>query len=243
MSGDVNALQIAYGTNKVSSLSLPSCTPTEEDFIGLCRSVYTKLTANQDFSLLDLSRSEEFRSFAYIGIPNGETIAPAILGGHSIFEFLKHVTNAKTVFWHAVLTGTIFAADLFESVYVLDDTTTLIMSKEDATKNLTNVITVDRSNLVEELPELDLSSVLISSIVGDYGILDTIVDKLKPSGVLVISNSSLGGNMYDSLDGLTLSEAELTSIPAYVHKKLLDRGDLFVLHIQGWISYTVCVKR
>ena len=80
MSVEINALQVASATNKVSSLSMPSCIPTEQAFIEFCQSVYSRMTAHENFTLLDLSRSEEFRSFAYAGIPNGDVIAPAILG-------------------------------------------------------------------------------------------------------------------------------------------------------------------
>ena len=243
MSVEINALQVANATNMVSTLSMPDCIPTEQAFIEFCQSVYAKMTAHEDFTLLDLSRSEEFRSFAYAGIPNGEVIAPAILGAHSIFEFLKEMTGATNVFWHAVVSGTIFASHLFDNVYVLNDTTTLIMANEAATSGIENVIPVPRSTLSETLPPLDLSAVLISSVVGDYDILDIIIDKLKPKGILVIGNSSLGGSMYDVLDGLTLEQTEDISIPSFVHKKIIDRGDVLTYHVQGWISYTVCVKR
>ena len=243
MSTEVNALQIATATNKVSSFSLPAVIPTEKSFIEMCQSIYGTLTAHQNFSLLDLSRCEEFRSFAYVGIPNGDVIAPAILGGHGIFELLKILTGAQNVFWHAVVSGTIFASHLFENVYVLNDTTTLIMSQESATSSISNLTTIDRDTMESDLPTLDMASVLISSVVGDYEMIEVIIDKLKTGGMLVITNSSLGGSMYDALDGMTLDETEDINIASFLHKQLLNRGDLFMYHMQGWISYTVCVKR
>jgi hypothetical protein len=67
----------------------------------------------------------------------------------------------------------------------------------------------------------------------DRELLTTILDSMNPKGILVLSGSSGGGELY-----LKLEE----SYSYQIHEEIIERGDFSLYHIPNFTAQTICIK-
>lgn len=242
---EMNIITVGNATYRVSSFSCPPQLPSIVEFKDFCRAIYSRLTESDKFDLLTSARSGEFLGYGLIGAPGGEDLAPVIWGAHGQQEMYGTLCGAKNVFIHSVPYAIYFAAHTYENVYVLNCASTLIASEHLSATNtdITNVNTLSWDDAYNNMPQLDMAIVMYSHLCSDDSLFDSIMNAMRPNGVVVIHDSSNGGNLYEVLgDKKPLAMAAQISLSALLHKKILDRGDFLTTHFQGWVSNTVCVK-
>lgn len=242
---EMNIITVGNAIHRVSSFSCPPQLPSIVEFKDFSRAIYSRLTESDKFDLLSSARSGEFLAYGLVGAPGGEDIAPVVWGSHGQQELYGKLCGAKNVFIHSVPYAIYFAAHNYENVYVLNCASTLIASEHlPATgTDITNVNTLSWEDAYNNMPQLDMAVVMYSHICSDDSLFDSIMNAMRPNGVVVIHDSGNGGALYEVLgDKRPLAMAAQASLPALLHKKILDRGDFLTQHFQGWTSHTVCVK-
>lgn len=83
------------------------------------------------------------------------------------------------------------------------------------------------------MPQVDFAQIVIN-YMADPAVFDAVVGAIKPGGLLIISNSSNGGELYNDLG--------TTSFPHELHRRLKEIPDFDIMHMQGYISYTLCTR-
>lgn len=242
---EINIVTVGNAMHRISSFSCPPQLPSIVEFKDFSRAVYSRLTESDKFDLRTSSRSEDFLAYGLVGAPGGEEIAPVIWSSHGQVEMYGRLCGAENVFIDTVPYGIYFAAHNYNNVYVLNCASTLIASEYAATIDIdiANVTTLSWDDAYNNMPSLDMAVVMFSHIATDDSLFDSIMNAVRPNGVVIINNSSNGGLLYEALgDKKPLALAAQTSLSALLHKKILDRGDFLTQHFQGWASYTACVK-
>lgn len=241
----IDIVAVGNATHRISSFTCPPQLPSIVEFIDFSRAVYSRLNASDHFDLLTSSRSEEFFGYGMVGAPGGEQVAPVVWSSLAQEEMFGRLCNAKNVLIHTVPSAIYFAAHNYENVYVLNCAATLIAGSHNTASvaNITNVTTLSWDDAYNNMPQLDMAVVLYASISADDSLFDSVMNAIKPNGVVVIHNASDGGSLYDALaDKRPLAMAAESSLSALLHKKIIDRGDFVTTHFQGWASNTICVK-
>jgi hypothetical protein len=242
---DFNVVTLGNTMHRVSAFRTPPQMPTVTEFKQFSKDIYARLTDSPNFDLSAAARCEEFLAIGLVGAPGGEELAPAIWSSHGQAEMYGLLSKAKNVFIHTVPYAVYFAANNYESVYVLNCASTKIAIEHapDDVGGLDNVTTLSWDDAYNNMPPLDMAVVLFPQLASDDKLCDALLDAITPGGVLVVHNSSNGGALYEVLaDKKSLDLAANESLSAALHKKLLDRGDFVTQHFQGWISHTTCVK-
>ena len=242
---EINIVTVGNATHRVSSFSYPPQLPSIVEFKDFSKSIYARLVNHEQFDLRTSSRSEEFLAYALVGAPGGDDIAPVIWSSHGQAEMYGRLCGAQNVLIHTVPYAIYFAANNYENIYVLNCASTLIAKEHMpiGTQDITNVTTLDWQDAYSNMPALDMAVVMYSHLAADDALFDSILNAIRPNGVVVIQNSSNGGALYEVLgDKKPLDAAAEISLSALVHKKIIDRGDFLTQHFQGWVSHTVCVK-
>lgn len=242
---DINVVTVGNATHRVSSFSCPPQLPTIVEFKNFSKDIYSRLVNDDNFDLRTSSRSEEFLAYALVGAPGGEDIAPVVWSSHGQAEMYGRLCGARDVLIHSVPYAIYFAAHNYENVYVLNCASTLIAQQHMPVDSpeINNVTTLDWENAYNNMPSLDMAIVMYSHLASDDNLFNSIMNAIRPNGLVVIQNSSNGGALYEVLgDKKPLDAAAEVSLSALMHKKILDRGDFLTQHFQGWVSHTVCVK-
>ena len=236
---------VGNAMHRVSAFSYPPQLPSIVEFKNFSKEIYAHLVGSEDFDLRTASRSEEFLAYALVGAPGGDDIAPVIWSSHGQAEMYGRLCAAKDVFIHTVPYAIYFAAHNYDNVYVLNCASTRIAQQHfpQGTDDISNVTTLTWGDAYAAMPQLDMAIVMYSHLAADDNLFDSLMNAIRPNGVLVIHNASNGGALYEVLgDKKPLDMAAEVSLSALMHKKILDRGDFLTQHFQGWVSHTVCVK-
>lgn len=242
---ELNIITLGNAMHRISSFACPSQLPSITEFKAFSRGIYNTLVSSQHFDLRTASRSEEFLAYALVGSPAGDELAPMIWSSHGQAEIYGRLSGAENVFIHTVPYAIYFAAHNYKNVFVANCAATAIAANQltSSDEPITNVTTLAWDSIYNSMPELDMAMILYSHIASDDTLFTSVLNSLKPNGVLVIQNASNGGALYEALaDKKPLAVAAEMSLSADLHKKIMDRGDFIIQHFQGWVSHTVCVK-
>jgi hypothetical protein len=242
---EINMVMVGNAMHRISSFLCPPEIPSIVEFKDFSRAIYSHLTESDKFDLRASSRSEDFLAYGLVGAPGGDEIAPVIWSSHGQVEMYGHLCGAENVFIDTTPYAIYFAANNYSNVYVLNCASTLIAAEHTTTSDddINNVTTLSWDDAYNNMPSLDMAIVLFSHLAADDSLFDSIMNAIRPNGVVVIQNASNGGLLYEALgDKKPLAMAAQTSLSALLHKKILDRGDFLTQHFQGWVSSTVCVK-
>lgn len=242
---EITSVTVGNATHRISTFSCPPQLPSIVEFKDLSRAIFSRLTDSDKFDLRTSSRSEEFLAYGLVGAPGGEDVAPAVWSSHGQVEMYGRLCGAKNVFVHTVPYAIYFAANNFNNVYVLNCASTLIAAEHASVSNvdIANVSTLSWNDAYNNMPQLDVAVVMYAHIAADDSLFDSIMNAVRPNGIVIIHNASNGGALYEVLgDKKPLDMAAELSLSAYLHKKIIDRGDFVTQHFQGWVSHTACVK-
>jgi predicted O-methyltransferase YrrM len=102
------------------------------------------------------------------------------------------------------------------------------------TTSINNVTTLPWETIKTSMPQIDFAQVVVNYFA-DNDIFDAVVNAIKPGGLLIVSNSSNGGELYQ--------ESGETGFAHQVHARLKDTQKFDIMHMQGYISYTLCVRK
>lgn len=223
-------LGIANQTANILSRETNEILPNIQSFTDFYRALYNTTADRADISIM--SRSIEFYSYAIVGAPGGETLAPMIWAAVQFPAFIALMIKAESGFIIDGPASLLFFSDSVQQVYTAN-TTALGLSVENIdTASVDNVETLTWSQIRSDMPQVDMVSCYLNALV-DYDILDSLVDSVKPGGVFLLANASNGSQLYHSEN----------SFPEEVHNRIKDRGDFYSFHMQGYISFTCFLKK
>jgi hypothetical protein len=222
-------LGIANQTANILSRETNEILPNIQYFTDFYRRLYDATADRADISIM--SRSIEFYSYAIVGAPGGETLAPMIWATTQFPAFIASMIKAESGFIIDGPAALLFFSDSVQQVYTAN-TTALGLSVENIdTSSVNNVETLTWNQIRSEMSQVDMVSCYLNALV-DYDILDSLVDSVKPGGVFLLRNASNGSQLYHSEN----------SFPEEVHNRIKDRGDFYSFHMQGYISDTCFIK-
>lgn len=223
-------LGIANQTANILSRETNEILPNIQYFTDFYRRLYDATADRADISIM--SRSIEFYSYAIVGAPGGETLAPMIWATTQFPAFIASMIKAESGFIIDGPAALLFFSDSVQQVYTAN-TTALGLSVENIdTSSVNNVETLTWNQIRSEMSQVDMVSCYLNALV-DYDILDSLVDSVKPGGVFLLRNASNGSQLYHSEN----------SFPEEVHNRIKDRGDFYSFHMQGYISDTCFIKK
>lgn len=227
---------VRIGEETNFALSFDECNNIKsiDDYILLCRDLYEYVKTCSNGSVDMPSRSTEFHYFGVTGAPGGEILAPMIWAISHFPAFFAKLSNARTAFILGSPTELVLASSSIETVYTANHPSVYLLNKVRPTMNLDNVTTLSWSTVRNSLPQLDFAQVVINYIA-DESILNAVLGAINVGGLLIISNSSNAGELYDRNGG--------GSFPHKLHEDIKATGNFDVMHMQGYISYTLCVRR
>lgn len=205
-----------------------------DEYISLCRDLYAFVETAGGGSVDMPSKSTEFHYFGVSGAPGGEVLAPMIWSISHLPKFFSKVTKAETAFVLGSPIELVLIADSVQTVYTSNHSSVYLLNKVRPEFNLDNVVSLSWTDVRSTMPEVDFAQVVINYLA-DTQILDAVLGSIKQGGMLVISNSSNGGELY--------SDSGSSSLPHEIHKYIKDTGNFDVVHMQGYISYTLCTRR
>ena len=187
---------------------------------------------NENSNVKIMSRSIEFQSYGVVGAPGGEALLDMIWTASHMQAFFAKIINASSGF---IIDGAacIFPfAEVVDNVYTANTATIGLTSKVVDTSSINNVTTLSWYDIKNNMPNVDIVASHLNFLT-DYDILDSLLDCVNPGGLFILSNASNGSEMYHKEN----------SFPEEVHNRILSRGDFLSFHLQGYISYTIFIKR
>jgi hypothetical protein len=205
-----------------------------DDYILLCRDIYSFVEEIAGGSVDLPGRSTEFHYYGVTGAPGGEILAPMIWSISHFPKFFGKLIDAQSAFVIGSPIELVLAADSIETVYTANHSSIHLLNSVRPLWEFDNVITLPWATVKESIPQVDCAQVVINYIA-DQQILDSILSSIKPGGLLIISNSSNGGELYN--------QGGDTSLPHEIHDYIKSTNNFDVMHMQGYISYTLCVRR
>lgn len=226
-------IKIGNASERVSSNIDFSTLENKDEYINLCKKFYSFIAESTHIDIDIAAKVDEFHSFGIVGGPNGEIMAPMIWSVAQYPVFWGKIVNANNVFVVGNPGEILTSASEFSNVYVCNNMTTYLLSKE-YKKEINNVITLSYEEILSSMPSIDLAYVVSSFIINKEDYFSSILDAIKPGGLFILTNSSANGELYTSDIDDTLSDE--------IHNFIKSRGDFRVIHMQGYISYTLCFK-
>lgn len=205
-----------------------------DDYVSLCRDMYDYVKDAAGGNVDLPARALEFHYFGVSGAPGGEILAPMIWSISHFATFFSKLSNAQNALIIESPIITALAANSIPNVYTINSSSIFLLNKVRPDWQFDNLNVVPWSTARTTLPSVDFAQVVINFLVDD-SLFDAILESISPGGLLIISNSSNGGELYGA-DGET-------SFPHEVHNKIKQTGNFDIMHLQGYISYTLCVRR
>jgi hypothetical protein len=204
------------------------------DYIDFCKLIYENVKTSGGGNVDLASKSTEFHYFGVTGAPNGEILAPMLWSISHFPKFFATAINASTGLVIGSATELLLASDVLETVYTANHSSLFLLNKAMDTTSINNVTTLPWENIKTSMPQIDFAQVVVNYFA-DNDIFDAVVNAIKPGGLLIVSNSSNGGELYQ--------ESGEASFAHQVHARLKDTQKFDIMHMQGYISYTLCVRR
>jgi hypothetical protein len=149
-------------------------------------------------------------------------------------KFFASALNASTGLVIGSATELLLASDVLETVYTANHSSLFLLNEAMDTTSINNVTTLPWETIKTSMPQIDFAQVVVNYFA-DNDIFDAVVNAVKPGGLLIVSNSSNGGELYQ--------ESGETSFAHQVHARLKDTQKFDIMHMQGYISYTLCVRK
>lgn len=204
------------------------------DYIDFCKLIYENVKTSGGGNVDLASKSTEFHYFGVTGAPNGEILAPMLWSISHFPKFFVTAINASTGLVVGSATELLLASDVLETVYTANHSSLFLLNKAMDTTSINNVTTLPWETIKTSMPQVDFAQVVVNYFA-DNDIFDAVVNAIKPGGLLIVSNSSNGGELYQ--------ESGEASFAHQVHARLKDTQKFDMMHMQGYISYTLCVRR
>jgi hypothetical protein len=205
-----------------------------DDYIDFCKLIYENVKTSGGGNVDLASKSTEFHYFGVIGAPNGEILAPMLWSISHFPKFFATAINASTGLVIGSATELLLASDVLETVYTANHSSLFLLNEAMDTTSINNVTTLPWETIKTSMPQVDFAQVVVNYFA-DNDIFDAVVNAIKPGGLLIVSNSSNGGELYQ--------ESGDTSFAHQVHARLKDTQKFDMMHMQGYISYTLCVRK
>ena len=205
-----------------------------DDYIDFCRIIYENVKTSGGGTLDLASKSTEFHYFGVTGAPNGEILAPMLWSISHFPKFFATAINASTGLVIGSATELLLASDVLETVYTANHSSLFLLNEAMDTTSINNVTTLPWETIKTSMPQIDFAQVVVNYFA-DNDIFDAVVNAIKPGGLLIVSNSSNGGELYQ--------ESGERSFAHQVHARLKDTQKFDIMHMQGYISYTLCVRK
>lgn len=204
------------------------------DYIDFCKLIYENVKTSGGGNVDLASKSTEFHYFGVTGAPNGEILAPMLWSISHFPKFFATAINASTGLVIGSATELLLASDVLETVYTANHSSLFLLNKAMDTTSINNVTTLPWETIKTSMPQIDFAQVVVNYFA-DNDIFDAVVNAIKPGGLLIVSNSSNGGELYQ--------ESGEASFAHQVHARLKDTQKFDMMHMQGYISYTLCVRK
>jgi hypothetical protein len=204
------------------------------DYIDFCKLIYENVKTSGGGNVDLASKSTEFHYFGVTGAPNGEILAPMLWSISHFPKFFATAINASTGLVVGSATELLLASDVLETVYTANHSSLFLLNEAMDTTSINNVTTLPWETIKTSMPQIDFAQVVVNYFA-DNDIFDAVVNAIKPGGLLIVSNSSNGGELYQ--------ESGEASFAHQVHARLKDTQKFDIMHMQGYISYTLCVRR
>lgn len=204
------------------------------DYIDFCKLIYENVKTSGGGNVDLASKSTEFHYFGVTGAPNGEILAPMLWSISHFPKFFATAINASTGLVIGSATELLLASDVLETVYTANHSSLFLLNEAMNTSSINNVTTLNWDVIKTSMPQIDFAQVVVNYFA-DNDIFDAVVNAIKPGGLLIVSNSSNGGELYQ--------ESGETSFAHQVHARLKDTQKFDMMHMQGYISYTLCVRK
>jgi hypothetical protein len=205
-----------------------------DDYIDFCKLIYENVKTSGGGNVDLASKSTEFHYFGVTGAPNGEILAPMLWSISHFPKFFASAINASTGLVIGSATELLLASDVLETVYTANHSSLFLLNKAMDTSSINNVTTLNWETIKTSMPQVDFAQVVVNYFA-DNDIFDAVVNAIKPGGLLIVSNSSNGGELYQ--------ESGEVSFAHQVHARLKDTQKFDMMHMQGYISYTLCVRK
>jgi hypothetical protein len=199
------------------------------------KDVYSKMRSVYDSSGIPLERVifvDEFHSFI-LGSDDNAEFRNLIAASVDIVEALVRMRKPGSMFMVGALESLTRIAPIVENVTVLNTVITQSVCKYANPSLFENFTTVKYSELESIANTQDMALVYCQSLGFNEHLLNVAIESLKEDGVLIVSNASDLGNLYENGD----------ETGAYlVHQQVLNTGLFTSFHIPTQIAFTVYVK-
>lgn len=204
-----------------------------EQFISIAQQMveYVSLLSPEASDLS--SRSIEYHSFGVPGWRNGDYLAPMIWSIGHLSKFFAQMIQANTGLVMTSFFEPILAAEYLETVYVANSTSHQIYNTVVGGEIIDNIVNLSWVDLTSSIPTIDFAHIGIFNLA-DSRVCQTIVNAIRPGGLLILANSSNGGELYNLSVPITY--------PQVLHDEIHSYGEFTSFHLQGYISYTVFIK-
>ncbi len=204
---------------------------SDQDLLNFCASAYSEWQS-LNYSDRILQGGDEFYSTALMGTEGGEAFLPVIKLGLLINQlFFRLVKPQNSLVVHGP--GIIAQASLFsENVYVPHNIHVYLAEKYLDTSELNNVSMIDYSDIYNQTNNYDFVCIIMGA-ASDREMLKAIMDSINPGGILVLSGSSNGGELYMNLE---------QSYAYQIHQEIINRGDFSLYNIPNFMAQTICIK-
>ena len=204
-----------------------------DSYMQICQSMTTHV-ASMGEGVSDLaSRGTEYHSFGVSGWTGGEFLAPMLWSIGHLGHFFAKLTNVKTGLLMTSFADLLLASDYLETVYTPNTTSNKLYNDAIGGTTPENIHNISWSEIAESLPQLDFAHVAIFHFA-DRQICEAVTKAIKPGGVLVLANSSNGGELYNKLRPYSFAQE--------VHDEIHMHGSFTSFHLQGYVSYTLFIK-
>jgi len=179
-----------------------------------------------------LQGGDEFYSTALMGSDGGEIFLPMVkLGVLTNQLFVRMVNPVNSLVIHGP--GAIGQVSLYsQNVYTPHNVNAYLAEKYLDTSDLNNVTMISYDDIYNKVYGYDYACIIMGATV-DGELLTAILDSMNPKGVLILANSSSGGDLYINLE---------ESYSYQIHQEIIERGDFSLYHVPNFMAQTVCIK-
>lgn len=225
-------LYLGIVRQSAKNLNMPAndIIPNSDVMLSFLRDLYNY--TNEKTNVVLMTRSVEFQSYGVIGAPGGETLADMVWNSSHMSAFIAKMINAQTGFIIGGPAALFPFAAVVPEVYTANTTTLGLSLMHLDTSEVNNVTTLGWNEIRNSMPQVDIVSCYLNVVV-DYDILNSLLTAVKPGGIFLLANASNGSEMYHSEN----------TFPEEVHSKILETGDFFSFHMQGYLSYSCFIKK
>lgn len=202
-------------------------------YLSACQQMTNHVSSISPTASDEASRGTEYHSFGVSGWTGGEFIAPMLWSIGNFGPFMAKIIDAKTGLFMTSFYEVILASTHLETVYAPNSTSNEIYNRAVGGTLLSNVTNLPWSILSSTIPTVDLAHVAIFHMA-DRRVCEAVANAVRPGGLLILANSSNGGEIYGA--------TRLTSFAQEVHDEIHSHGSFDSFHLQGYISYTIFIK-